>query len=243
MKTGQQSNLGQHQQLRCFGIQTEIKTKNNQLGKVVAWTKMKRRGKMSCEPKFLSTAKFRGFKTTEMARKNESQSDYKQNSFRIVHWEFAEERELWLRKGWLPGHLSLLSLDELIVTEQWQHELWSAVLRISLNEVKEHSVQHTPDWLCFVGHGKTVTFKTAWGVCITKTSNRVFIVFFVRLGFTFCEFQESLLTSYGKFGRRAAASNSAGKIPGECVWFCPMADVFVQCLDCHEIFRPHINIF
>ena len=122
MKTGQ-SNLGQHQQLRCFGIPTEIKTKNNQLGKAVAWTKTKRRGKMSCEPEFLTTVKFRQFKTTEMARKNESQSDYKEF---ISHCslEVCQEARTLASQG-VVTHLSH------IITG-WTHGNWSAAARTAV---------------------------------------------------------------------------------------------------------------
>ena len=97
--SGQQRNLGQHQLLRRFGILTEIKIKNNQLGKAVAGTKIKRRGKMSCEPEFPTTAKIPWFhfqlqliKITETAQITESQSDYKENSLRIVHWKSNSTR-------------------------------------------------------------------------------------------------------------------------------------------------------
>ena len=61
MKTGQQSSSGQHQQLRCFGIQTEIKTRTINSEKQSHEQRIKRRGKMLCEPEFLTTEKFSGF--------------------------------------------------------------------------------------------------------------------------------------------------------------------------------------
>ena len=226
MKTGQQSNSEQHQVLRCSGILTESKTKNNQLGKAVAGTKMKRRGKKSYEPDFLTTAKFPGFhfqltKISRRRRKLKAKVTTKSlprsaNSVRVV----TQSNHIY---------------------QNWRHENKTEAARyvksegsfiISLNEVK----WNTPDWLYFVGQRKTVSFKTAWRVCITVTNNLVFIVLFIRLGLTFCEFQVSLLTSYGKFGPQAAASNSEGKIPGECVWFCPMAHIFVQSLYSHKYF-------
>ena len=92
---------GQHQVLRCSGILTEIKTKNNQLGKAVTGTKMKRQGKMACEPEFVITvAKFPWFyflltKIPKRRRKLKVKVTTKENSLRVVHWKFAKERELY----------------------------------------------------------------------------------------------------------------------------------------------------
>lgn len=73
-----------------------------------------------------------------MMRKTESQSDYKENSLRIIHWTFAKEREFYKRaRGYSVLWILIMTWKMQIRSqkqrqhensqEQWQRELWSVI--------------------------------------------------------------------------------------------------------------------